>query len=50
MRWWVEGQGKPGFQTQQLKKQTCGNDQMERVHFMMQKREEVILEEKLLSG
>lgn len=46
--------GRPGKawlpNTTAYKKQTCGNDQMERVNFTMQKREEVILEEKLLSG
>lgn len=47
MEWWG---GNPGLQTQQLKKQTCGDERMEREIFMIQKGEGTILEEKSLSG
>ena len=46
----VVGGGNPGLQTQQLKKQTCGDERMEREIFMIQKGEGTILEEKSLSG
>ena len=45
----VEG-GNSGLQMQQLKKQTCGDERMEREIFMIQKREGTILAEKSLSG
>lgn len=47
MEWWVETLA---CKRNSLKKQTCGDERMEREIFMIQKREGTILAEKSLSG